>query len=255
LRERRLMDRRGFLKMSTIMACGGICDLYADTNRYKYLQDHEHKDFATVFRKLKLIQRQVGYGNFNIISFDEAIKTAKRYKHIGEFSIKELNLMEKIFYMDAATLGFYGKRTVSEITHKIDTTKVVKIENSGHYLFKGKPKEDYERILKDVGPTLKLTSGVRSVIKQSYLFYGKVMRLNGNLSLASFNIAPPGYSYHTIRDFDVGRKDWGYANFTSRFATTKEFSMLRRLKYISMRYGINNSYGVRFEPWHIKVIL
>lgn len=29
---------------------------------------------------------------------------------------------------------------------------------------------------------------------------------------------------------------------------------MRKLTYIEMRYTINNKDGVRYEPWHIKVI-
>ncbi|NPA73715.1 MAG: hypothetical protein GXO12_03285 [Epsilonproteobacteria bacterium] len=249
------MNRRGFVKFSALTMCMGLCELSAADEKYTYLDEADRKIFHSIYKKLGLIQKQVGYSNFSVISFDEALKTAKDFSHIGAFDMKELTLMEKIFYMDASKLGFYGDRTVQKITSQIDKKEIVKIKSAGQYLFKGKPKEDYERIMRDIGPTLKLTSGIRSVIKQTYLFYGKVIRLNGNLSLASFNIAPPGYSYHTIRDFDVGRIDWGYANFTSRFATTKEFSKLRRLKYISIRYGVNNDYGVRFEPWHVKVLV
>ncbi len=249
------MHRRDFLKITGGVIFGFGLSEDALANGDMYLEIDEMMIFGKLFNKLKHIQRVVGYGNFNIISFDETLKVAKRYKSIGEFTKNEIALMEKIFYMDATRLGFYGKRTAKEITCAIDKSKAIKIKGTGHWLFKGKPKEDYERILKDVGHSLKLTSGIRSVVKQTYLFYGKVIKLKGNLSKASFSIAPPGYSYHTIRDFDVGRVDWGYANFTARFALTKEFRDLRKLNYISMRYGLHNRYGVRFEPWHIKVLV
>ena len=250
-----MLKRRDFLKFAAGSALLGVLPKEAEANSDVYLQIDEMACFEKIYSKLKSIQRVIGYGNFNIISFDEALKIAKRYKSIEAFSRDEIALMEKIFYMDATKLGFYGARTVDHITYNINKKEALKIKGTGHWLFKGKPKEDYERILKDVGHSLKLTSGIRSVIKQTYLYYGKVKKLKGNLSKASFSIAPPAYSYHTIRDFDVGRVDWGYSNFTARFALTKEFHRLRHLDYISMRYGLHNRYGVRFEPWHIKVLV
>ena len=74
------------------------------------------------------------------------------------------------------------------------------------------------------------------------------------MTKATTSIAPPAYSYHTISDFDVGKKHWGYKNFTSRFAKTSEFQKMRQLNYIGMRYSENNKDGVRFEPWHVEVI-
>ena len=74
------------------------------------------------------------------------------------------------------------------------------------------------------------------------------------MTKASRSIAPPAYSYHTISDFDVGRKGWGHKNFTADFASTYEFNKMTQLDYIGMRYNMNNSDGVRFEPWHVEVI-
>lgn len=85
-------------------------------------------------------------------------------------------------------------------------------------------------------------------------FYQNLKKSDANLSLASRSLAPPGHSYHGIGDFDVGKKDFGKLNFTSRFAETKEYQRLIELKYIDLRYTKNNQVGVRYEPWHIKVV-
>ena len=87
-----------------------------------------------------------------------------------------------------------------------------------------------------------------------YIYMDKIFRTNGNITKASYSLAPPAYSYHTISDFDVGKKGLGYDNFTAKFAKTKEFKKLKELTYISMRYKKNNKDGVRYEPWHVKVI-
>ncbi|WP_052294548.1 D-alanyl-D-alanine carboxypeptidase family protein [Arcobacter nitrofigilis] len=75
-----------------------------------------------------------------------------------------------------------------------------------------------------------------------------------NLSMASRSIAPPAFTYHSVGDFDIGKKGLGADNFTERFAHTNEFSEMKTLKYIDMRYTIGNKDGVRYEPWHVKVI-
>jgi LAS superfamily LD-carboxypeptidase LdcB len=98
-----------------------------------------------------------------------------------------------------------------------------------------------------------LTSGVRSIVKQLYLFMRKAERADGNLSLASRSLAPPGYSFHAIGDFDVGKRGLGGANFTQAFARTDVYRRLVDLGFVEMRYPQQNLLGVRFEPWHIRV--
>jgi LAS superfamily LD-carboxypeptidase LdcB len=94
---------------------------------------------------------------------------------------------------------------------------------------------------------------VRSVIKQFLLFLNKAYRSKGNLSLASRSLAPPGYSFHGIGDFDVGQTGFGPYNFTARFVTTPVYQMLKERGYLKLRYPAGNLLGVRFEPWHIKI--
>ncbi len=91
------------------------------------------------------------------------------------------------------------------------------------------------------------------MIKQFLLFLNKAYNYDGNLSLASRSLAPPGYSYHGIGDFDVGQVGLGADNFTQRFTTTEVYRKLKDLGYIKIRYVEDNMLGVRFEPWHINV--
>ncbi len=210
--------------------------------------------FKSVRKKLNLVQSYVGYGNFNIISFDEMIKIAKYSSQIGNFTKDELAFLESIFYYDPSIHGFYGKKISLNITDSINKKEVVKIPYTGHYLFKGEPEKIYYQMIGDIGESLTLTSGVRSIVKQTKLFLDKVQSVNGNLTDASKSLAPPAYTYHSIADFDVGKKGFGKANFSSRFALTDEFLKMRKLKYIDMRYTVNNKDGVRYEPWHVKII-
>ena len=219
-----------------------------------YVQEQFKEQFLSVRKKLKLVQTHVGYGNFNIISFDDMLKVAKYSKNIGKFTKEELSFLESIFYYDPTVHGFFGKRISDNITKAVNKKEVTKIPHTGHYLFKGEPEKTYYKMIEDVRDSLTLTSGVRIIIKQTKLFLDKVHSVDGNLTLASKSLAPPAYTYHSISDFDVGKKGFGKANFSSRFALTEEFLKMRKLKYIDMRYTVNNKDGVRYEPWHIKII-
>jgi len=203
--------------------------------------------------KLKQTQKLVGYGNFNLLSFDDFLKITRNHSHIGRITKEELAYIESVFYLEASEYGFYGKKVTYQLSDKISKNETVKIPRTGHYLYKGEPYDLYQRLRKEVGPSIILTSGVRSVLKQLDLFLYKASKLEGNFSLASHSLAPPGYSFHGISDFDVGKVGLGYKNFTTVFAKTKEYKSLQKLGYISIRYPQNNPFGVRFEPWHIKV--
>ncbi len=270
------MDRRHFLQA---MAAGAACmqapGLHAaqkpldDASIKDYLFKIRHPDMhhtsdvvadertrailANVNRRLTAVREVVGFGNFNVLSFDEMLEFGRRYSQIGEFTRAELDLLESLFYEDASRYGFYGEKPLGKITQRVDLREVIKIPNTGHYVFAGKSLTLYEKVLKQVGGNLTLTSGVRSVVKQMQLFVAKADAADGNLSLASRSLAPPGYSFHGVGDFDVGIRGWGERNFTDDFADTDEFRKLLDLGYIDIRYPQDNHQGVRFEPWHIKV--
>lgn len=218
------------------------------------IEKNLYDSFLSVRKKLNMVQRHIGYGNFNIISFDEMLKIAKYSNNIDSFSTKELEFIESIFYYDPSVHGFYGQRISKNITERINKKEIKKIPHTGHYLFKGEPERVYYQMIEDIGDSLTLTSGVRSIVKQTKLFLDKVYSVDGNLTVASKSLAPPAYTYHSIADFDVGKKGFGKSNFSSRFALTDEFFKMRKLKYIDMRYTVNNKDGVRYEPWHVKII-
>ena len=217
----------------------------------------DHKSFLLLkscVKRFKRLQSTVGHGNFYLLSFDDAIKIARNYRRVGRFKKKEIDFLEMIFYKDPSVYGFYGEKPLKNITSRIQRKKVVKIKNTGNYLYTGLPLETYRKIKKHLGDQVVLTSGVRSIIKQFLLFLNRVYESKGNLSLASRSLAPPGYSYHGISDFDVGQVGFGEANFTERFITTGVYKRLEELGYLKLRYPNDNLLGVRFEPWHIKVV-
>jgi zinc D-Ala-D-Ala carboxypeptidase len=272
------MNRRNFLKLiATSTAFGAVGqDLLAKTvisedgdfytvdslkkeaglskEKDIYLDPKYHKSFYSVIKKLNIVQRNVGFGNYNIISFDETLKHARMSSKIGTFTKEELEFMEYIFYYNPDVHGFYGERTCNKITEIIKKNEIIKVPYTGHYLFKDRSLETYNTMLKDIGDSIVLTSGVRSIVKQMKLFLDKLESTNLSLSKASISLAPPAYSFHSSGDFDVGKKGLGYDNFTERFALTEEFSKMIKLTYVDIRYTVNNKDGVRYEPWHVTVV-
>ena len=246
------MNRRNFL------ACTALTPIFANDlmreDNDVYLSRDEWDLLVSVNSRLKRVKSYVGFGHFNLLSFKDMLFYARNYHKIGAFTKKELAFIDKLFNEDPAPFGFYGLKTCFDINNNISKIEVKKIPYTGHYLFKGKALDDYMNLKKDVGNTLILTSGVRNVVKQLSLYINKIYNMRGNMTKASRIIAPPAHSYHTISDFDVGRKGWGHKNFTSDFASTYEFNKMIELDYIGMRYNKNNSDGVRFEPWHVEVI-
>lgn len=217
------------------------------------LNDLQHKILTSSVNRLNRLQRIVGHGNFCLIDFDNALKISRNYSQIGKFSKEELNFLEMIFYGDSELYGFVGEKPLKNLTDHLRSSKVIKIPHTGNYLYKGRPLEIYKKIKKDIGEQAILTSGLRSVTKQFLLFLNKAVGSKGNLSIASRSLAPPGYSFHGIGDFDVGQIGFGAFNFTEAFTDTKVFKKLSELGYVDIRYPRDNLFGVRFEPWHIKV--
>ena len=218
------------------------------------ITEDEIKIFKKTLARFSRLQKYIGYGNFNVIGWDQSLRFARNYEQIGKFSRVELEFIEKLFAIDTNSLGFYGDKVVSRLSSSIVKKDIRKIPGTGHYLFRGDAFDTYLRIRKDIGDSVVLTSGIRSVVKQIYLFLNKAAEVDGNLSLASYSLAPPGHSYHAVGDFDVGKRNFGAKNFTEEFAKTDEFKRLSDLGYLDIRYPQNNSFGVRYEPWHIKVV-
>lgn len=207
----------------------------------------------SVSGRLKRVKAEVGYANFSLISFDQALLYARQFSRIGAFPKEEIAFLEEIFYTDANKYGFFGSKVTLNMTEKVNKKEIKKIPRTGNYLFRQSSVDLYGRIRSEVGDSIVLTSGVRGIVKQMYLFITKAVHSGGNLSLASNSIAPPGHSFHGCGDFDVGKVGYGYSNFTEAFAKTAEYKKLQDLGYVKMRYHENNPFGVRFEPWHITV--
>jgi len=220
-------------------------DVLVDSNLYN--------TFESTVMRLRRLQQLAGHGNFHILSFTDGLSLARHYSKVGKFTKPELKFMEIIFYEEGQRYGFWGQKPLKAITDRVKKNDVVKIPHSGNFLYKERSIEIYERIKKELGEQVVLTSGIRGVMKQFLLFLNKTYKSNGNLSLASRSLAPPGYSFHGNGDFDVGQAGFGAFNFTERFTETEVFKRLSELGYLKLRYPRDNQLGVRYEPWHIKI--
>lgn len=218
-----------------------------------YLDPRYEKLLLETTQHLTRVESYMGHGNFNLMSFDEMLQAGRNFPEIGAFSAEELNFLEEIFFANPTRYGFFGKKISPDITDVIPRHEVAKIPNSGHFLLRGESLNLYNQLRNDVGEGLILTSGVRSNVKQMHLFLAKAIEANGNLSRASRSLAPPGHSYHGIGDFDIGKIGFGERNFTADFSSTEEYRKIANLGYVDIRYPTDNLFGVRFEPWHIKL--
>lgn len=218
-----------------------------------YLTEKNSLLLLPTLARLEKVQNFVGHANFNLLSFDEMLYFARNYPDIGSFEKTELAFLEEIFHADATSYGFFGEKITPNLNHRILQKDVEKISGSGHYLLKGESLNHFLQIRKDVGAELLLTSGIRNNVKQMHLFLAKAFQSSGNLSRASRSLAPPGHSFHGVGDFDVGKSGLGEMNFTADFSHTPEFQRLISLGYVDIRYTDTNEFGVRYEPWHIKL--
>ena len=217
------------------------------------INDDLYVTFESTVMRLRRLQKLVGHGNYNILNFADGLALARNYSKVGEFTKQELSFMEHTFYADGERYGFLGQKPLKEITDQVNKKEVAKIPRSGNYLYKDRSVELFDEIRKELGDQVILTSGIRGVMKQFLLFLNKVHNSDGNLSLASRSLAPPGYSFHGNGDFDVGQKGYGKLNFTGTFTETDVYKRLTELGYLKLRYPADNQLGVRYEPWHIKI--
>jgi hypothetical protein len=209
---------------------------------------------VATFKRLDRVQSLVGHGNFNVLSFDDALNYSRRHSAIGAFEKSETKFIESIFATNALDYGFFGNKIVDDLTSVVKIRDRKKVGSTGHYLFRGDAENLFRKLQSDLAGKVVLTSGIRNIVKQTHLFLAKAIQSEGNLSRASRSLAPPGHSFHGIGDFDVGKIGFGSMNFTEQFAKTAEFGKLVKLGYIDMRYPEDNLLGVRYEPWHIKVV-
>ncbi|MCX6062190.1 MAG: D-alanyl-D-alanine carboxypeptidase family protein [Campylobacterales bacterium] len=244
------MERRTFLSLSALTVSSALFGTSEEIDS-AVAKRGPNSLVTSLLKKLIIVQNEVGYVQFNILSFDDLLKIASQCKK--PLQPAEIDFIESIFYGDPRQYGFYGERTVPELTVVTPKKDVIYMDKTGHFLMKGAATEKFAQIKRLIGPDLVLTSGVRAPVKQLYLFLKKMDYADGDLRLTSNSIAPPGFTFHSVGDFDIGKAGYGRFNFSDKFQETDIFKKLYDGGYISIRYTSDNPYGVRFEPWHIKV--
>ena len=145
------MKRRDFLAtlaLTPILSSG----LFASND--VYLTREEFATLTILNKRFKNLRRFVGFANFNLLSYPQALDYARNYPQIGSFTKEELVLIDRLFHENPADYGFYGAKTCDNIENFISRKDVNKIPHTGHYLYKGKSQQDYDSVIKDVGDTL-----------------------------------------------------------------------------------------------------
>ena len=210
-----------------------------------YVRNSEREIFNSSYKKLSTLLYRVGYVKFSALDITQA-------SALVSFSNDEMDYLKQLFTFDASKYGFYGDKPLAHFEVRVPTSNLT--QANGILCFDGKTLDKFKKVKEAIGDDVYMTSGIRSVVKQTYLFMNKTRQCNYNLSMASRTVAPPGYSYHGVGDFDIGSKRLSLTqNFTDRFADTDVFKQAVKDKFISLRYGLENRLGVRYEPWHVKV--
>ena len=110
---------------------------------------------------------------------------------------------------------------------------------------------------KDIGLSIKVSSGFRDYQYQENLFKNAIKNTNGNTSNA---IAKPGYSEHQLGTaVDLTGKSINYVSANDLFDKTPEDKWLKENAYL---YGFIQSYpkgkeditGYKYEPWHYRYV-
>jgi len=247
------IGRRDFIKLGASILAGGIVmpeHLLSSPIDEVFKIETNKELIDTIYKKFSELQDIVGFTNFSILGLEDGFKIYKSHKNKDLLDRDEYDYLVYLFYLDASKYGFYGDKQADTLWDKVETKKIVKVESQ--YLFEGKAALKYKKI-SDENKDAILTSGIRSIVKQIHLFYGKIKEENYIIPKAAHSIAPVGYSHHFTKDFDIGQNGWGYANFSEKFVESEVFQTLAEKGFIDLRYPRGNGDGVRFEPWHIKV--
>ena len=171
-------------------------------------------------------------------AFRTLLAFGRSFHDIGDFETDEIELLEELFQADARRYGFLGEKT-----DHLARGRATGARSQAHRRAPatGCCRAPRSRSTSRSAATSATASysppGVRGLAKQYHLFLTKAVATQGNLSQAARSLAPPGYSFHAVGDFDIGKLGLGSDNFTDRFAETDEFKKLIDLGYVDIRYS------------------
>ena len=129
------MNRRDFLAYTALTPLF-TNELFASDGDI-YLSKDEWKVLVSVNSRLKRLRSYIGYANFNLLSFHDALFYGRNYSKIGTFTKIEIAFIDKLFYEDPKKYGFYGEKTCFDINYKVSKKDVIKIPHTGHYIYRG----------------------------------------------------------------------------------------------------------------------
>ena len=216
----------------------------------RYLESSELAVSREVADRLRAVEAHVGHGRFNTLGFERVFKVASDLPS-ARFSVPQIRFMRALFGRSNAFFDYRGARVSEDFLAHHDTEDLVHYPEDGDYLIDGQPSRRFDALKQKLGNSLTLLSGYRGHPKQMLLYLDKVVASDGNLSLASRNRAPAGYSYHFSGDFDIGDRRLGDANFSRQFLKSPVYQATIKSDEWAQRYPNHNVLGVRFEPWHI----
>jgi D-alanyl-D-alanine carboxypeptidase len=216
----------------------------------RYLEPSELAFARKVIDRLRAVEAHVGHGRFNTLGFEKVFKVASDLPS-ARFSVPQIRFMRALFGRSNTFFDYRGARVSEEFLAHHNPEDLVHYPEDGDYLIDGEPSRRFDALKQKLGNSLTLMSGYRGHPKQMLLYLDKVVASDGNLSLASRNRAPAGYSYHFSGDFDIGDRRFGDANFSRQFLKSPVYQATLQSDEWAQRYPHHNVLGVRFEPWHI----
>jgi len=219
----------------------------------QFLSPVELEMAREVVERLRDVEAFVGHGRFTTLSFKTVFKHSAGLAS-RRFTVADIRFLRDIFNRSSELLGFNGPRISDQFLAGHPQDALTFYPKYGEYLLSGEASGQFERLQAELGASVMLTSGYRGHPKQMLLYLEKVVESEGNLSLASRNRAPAGYSFHFTGDFDVGDVALGEQSFSRRFLKTAIYQSMLRAGWVKWRYPSHNLLGVRFEPWHIASV-
>ena len=96
---------------ATVQKVNKNIDFERDYDDDIFLQHEELGVLHSVSLRLKNLQSTVGYGNFNILNFDDALKLGKRFDAVGQFTPVELDFIERIFFPQCRRIWIFRRKS------------------------------------------------------------------------------------------------------------------------------------------------
>ena len=75
-----------------------------------YLDPRDEPLLLRTTQHLSRVERHIGHGHFNLMSFDEMLQRGRNFPQIGKFEADELNFIEEVFFANPHRYGFFGKK-------------------------------------------------------------------------------------------------------------------------------------------------